>query len=219
MLADALTTTTAPALNLKDYVTPEVVLLAGAALFLYGMIRWQKNRTEMRRKQQSQGTGAASAPITPTELRATAHELHSLLADLNDMSRQIAAQIDNRYMKLEATMQEADKKIKHLECLLAQVEQYTVDPGVTPHQDAISPPQYQPEPTVEPAKPAVKNEVPILPEMFIAEQQRTGMTSTYTRIYDLSDRGHTLHEIAQQVHMQPGEVDLILKLRPVKKTV
>ena len=35
----------------------------------------------------------------------------------------------------------------------------------------------------------------------------------HARVYDLADRGHTAREIAQQLDMPPGEVELILNLR------
>lgn len=160
-------------------------------------------KTEYVKKSATEiSSGPTPQVITPSELRATANELHSLLADLNDMSRRIAAQVDNRYIKIDAMCAEADKKIKRLEDLLAQVEHYSLDPGdeTAASEQIQSTQESQPQPEIT----------------VSSNPAATGMTSTYTRIYDLSDRGHSLHEIAQQVHLQPGEVDLILKLRPAK---
>lgn len=201
MLAEISTTQPTSPDYFGSLIQPAVIFVLGLALLTYGIWKARKKKLATQHKIETGQIAPPPPVITPSELRATANELHSLLADLNDMSRRIAAQIDNRYIKLDATIADADKKIKHLESLLAQVEQYALDPGEAPAQTPAAPPvESAPEITVS-SNPAA-----------------TGMTSTYARIYDLADRGHTVHEIAQQVHLQPGEVDLILKLRPAAKS-
>ena len=77
--------------------------------------------------------------ISLREVQEVARQLNDLLAELQDTSRRIAAQIDNRYAKLDAMVAEADGRIRRLEQLLGQ----DALPGATP---ASSPPAVSPQP-------------------------------------------------------------------------
>ncbi len=60
-------------------------------------------------------------PSTPklgmAQQRSVEREMSNLLVELSDMARQITGQLDTRAAKLEALMQEADKKIAELKRL------------------------------------------------------------------------------------------------------
>ena len=55
--------------------------------------------------------------LKASDIRAIAEELNSLMVELHEASRRIAAQVDNRATKLEILLQEADAKIARLEQL------------------------------------------------------------------------------------------------------
>ena len=71
-------------------------------------------------------------PSTPklglAQQRSVEREMSNLLVELSDMARQISGQLDTRAAKLEALMQEADKKIAELK----QLETTHHEPEIKP---------------------------------------------------------------------------------------
>src|SRR4051812_22230438 len=59
----------------------------------------------------------ASPKLSMAQQRSVEREMSNLLVELSDMARQITGQLDTRAAKLEALMQEADKKIAELKRL------------------------------------------------------------------------------------------------------
>lgn len=163
------------------------ILLAAA----FTAVVWLMARPKMKRRttpSNSASERAASYAASPRagDVRAMTDEMNRLLVDLQEAARRITAQIDNRYQKLEALMAEVDEKIRRLEALQRTSE----SPGSADHGAlrAVTPP-----PSAMPA--AVED-------------------SQHREVYALADRGKNPREIAQQVGKQPGEIELILALRP-----
>jgi len=128
------------------------------------------------------------------EEHAVKSDMESLLVQLTELSREINAQIDTRFAKLEQAIADADERIAALEALLrraAGIE--NVDVVVT--DDGVSETETKRPESIE-AEPA---------------------DPRYTRIYELADQGLSAVEIAQQVGQTAGEVELILNLRRGKR--
>jgi hypothetical protein len=71
--------------------------------------------------------------MTMAQQRSVEREMSNLLVELSEMARQISGQLDTRAAKLEALMQEADKKIAELKRL-----------ETTQHEQEIKP--FEPKP-------------------------------------------------------------------------
>ena len=77
----------------------------------------------------------ANPKLSMAQQRSVEREMSNLLVELSEMARQITGQLDTRAAKLEALMQEADKKIaelKRLETVHAEPEIRPLDPKPMP---------------------------------------------------------------------------------------
>src|SRR5688572_6288959 len=86
-----------------------IVYAVGALTILFVVFR-----PSLRKKDPL----AQSTPkLSMAQQRSVEREMSTLLVELSDMARQITGQLDTRSAKLEALMQEADKKIAELKRL------------------------------------------------------------------------------------------------------
>jgi hypothetical protein len=120
--------------------------------------------------------------------KAIKGDMEELLVQLQELSRQINAQIDTKFAKLEASIRSADERIDALGRLRRALDgKPTIDAVVgdvavaSPAQsDSASPP-----PSAEP----------------------------HSLIYQEADRGRSLVDIARETGRTTGEIELILALR------
>jgi hypothetical protein len=123
-------------------------------------------------------------------VRTVMTEIHALLADVEETARRVAAQMDNRRMRLEQMLAEADDKIKRLESLTS-----AQPPGVV-------------------AAPVQRDASQTLSRL---RQERgappVNEDPAYRPVYQLADEGKSSREIGQALNRQPGEIELILALR------
>ena len=123
------------------------------------------------------------------EEHAVKGNLEELMVQLQELSREINAQIDTKFAKLEASIRSADERIDTLYHLLrgrAQ-EQPTVDTIISDDGAGEEPP----------------------PDESGAEAP----DSPRAKIYALADSGKSAVEIAHHTGQAPGEIELILSLR------
>jgi len=170
------------AMELNDLLQPPIIFCAGILMLAVVAVRMRlaARRADEARRSNAGTSGASPHVPSLREVREVAQQLNDLLAELQDTSRRIAAQIDNRYAKLDALLAEADARIRRLEQLSS-----------APHPDAT---------------PAPRDSAPPPPAVVI--------DAKYQPIYILADQGKTPREIAQELGTPPGEVELILNLRP-----
>jgi hypothetical protein len=138
---------------------------------------------------QSGGGGGGRSPLSVRELTV---EIQALLGEVEETARRAAAQVDNRYRKLEQLVLEADDKIQRLEALMAAAQRTGARGDVLAATGGA--------------------------ELLSRLRQERGAPSAiedpaYQPIYRLADAGRTPREIAQELGRQPGEVELILALR------
>jgi hypothetical protein len=154
------------------------LLLIGAAIIamffmMLSMRRWQQRAQQPRREPLP----PARPPSVERELR---RDLEALMVELQELSRKISAEIDTRFVKLEAAMRDADRRIAALNRLSRGQE------------------------------PAPLAELPSAGESNLS----TEPDSRHQVVYELADAGFGPVEIARDLGKTPGEVELILNLRP-----
>jgi hypothetical protein len=192
-------------------MTPsQVALLASGLAVVYALRRWRRltiarhpntSPASSRRPlappldlSATLATGERPAGLPPRNalnVRELTVEIQALLTEVEDTARRAAAQVDNRYRKLEQLVLEADDKIKKLEALMGQARNVG-------HGDAVA---------------AIGGA-----DLVNRLRQERGAPSpaedpAYRPIYQLADLGKSARDIAQELGRQPGEVELILALR------
>ncbi len=114
-------------------------------------------------------------------------DMEALLVEIQEMARQISAQLDTKFAKLDVLIRDADDRIQRLERLTIEAGRPGVD--VTVDNDG--------------------SHADVAPTDGNGEE----LTDDQRKIYGLADAGRTAVEIAQQTGQNPGEVELILALR------
>ena len=173
----------APTVAVPSDPTSTYVILGIAAVFIvYVMMRLTK-----RKKKDTPFPTRSLA-----QQRSTERHYETLLVELNDMSRQITAQLDTRAARLETILRDADERIARLEALNAQ-------PPAKP--DFAMPPQ----PTIAPVV-----EAPI----FKTQDEWPAVPNEHAEICRMADDGQSVASIAGALGRPSGEIELILALRP-----
>lgn len=175
-----------------------VLIAGGFGLLGYFYLRSRGGR---RRDPLSRPPREIAGAVDLARHRATERQLEGLLVDLEQMSRQISAQLDTRAARLEALLNEADEKLAALD----RANQLPL--AASPRERdpfSISKPQAAVE------RPASAN--PTEPSNLSPPPD--GVDRTTARIYALSDEGRPTGQIAMEINRPQGEVELILALRP-----
>ncbi len=114
-------------------------------------------------------------------------DIEELMVQLQELSRDISAQIDTRFTKLEASIQSADERIETLQKLIRTAQG-------RPAIDLVADDDDKPQPS-EPG-PADPNDANVM----------------RSRILALAETGKNSVEIAREIGGTPGEIELILSL-------
>lgn len=199
-------------------------------------------------RQQRRRNGNASPRQYRREIDAATHQgtgirrdMERLLVELNELARQINAQIDTKFAKLEQSIADADKRISALRILIEAADKARSDPapaGVG--ETAESSPERKTPSAERPrhldirvgdegvagrmASPGRSEDLRETEEVGGRKQGTAdgvhgpAATSEPTdasrlRIYALADAGRSTVEIAKELHEHVGEVELILNLR------
>jgi hypothetical protein len=200
----------------------QVALLVSAAAFIFALKRWRRSvvrKNSASERAEEEHLDRSPADHHPMEMgrdgRAyrsglnvseVATELSSLLADLEETSRRVAAQIENRRTGLELLLKEADEKIKRLETLT-----HAAGVGAGPSAAAARVEPFERAPQIIGA---ARDAAATLSRLRAERGAPSAAEDpAYRPIYVLADKGKSAREIAQELGRQPGEVELILALR------
>jgi chromosome segregation ATPase len=188
-----------------------LAILVAMAAILFVILHWRKKIVD-RKNRPAPPTPAITG--SPLSVREVTTEIEALLGELEETSRRLTAQLDNRYRRLEQLLEEADARIRRL-------EQLGIAAGQQP--PAETRPQLQAN---APAKTEAAPKTPAALQSALTDAQRTlarlreergaplpQHDPAYAPIYSLADRGKSPREIAQELGRQPGEIELILALR------
>jgi len=185
----------------------QVALLLSGVAMIFAIRRWRMIAVQKQRgragstgpRKGSTGSGAMErAPMSNgLNVREVTAQIQSLLADVEETARRVAAQIDNRRVRLEQLLAEADEKIRRL-------EELTKAP--TEPQRPAPPPL----PNVNVMRDATQTLSRLRQERGAPPPNED---PAYAPIYQLADQGKSAREIGQALGRQPGEIELILALR------
>lgn len=155
----------------------------GCALMLIMISRmlFRRGRRRGAGAHAAANTRAAAAPVTAS---GAAHDrLERLMADAEELTRRLAAVLENRAARIEVLLEQADERLAALE---------TATPAA-PTADA-------------PRTPAP-------PAGFSLTDTTPTTDPLHRKVYDLADRGLTPVDIARQIDRPTGQIELILALR------
>ena len=170
----------APSNGLDNGTWMGLVIATCATLYIFYRAKRKTKRDPLERHPVSSSMA---------QQRAVERQMSNLLIELSDMARTVSASIDTRTAKLEALLDEADKRIETLRALSGAQTQL---PTSTPPQPVLTP--------------------------RIASQDAPACDERHMRVYELSDLGQSVREIADALGRPTGEVELILALRSREPT-
>lgn len=219
------------AIATSDFLSRPLVLLASVWIGVWAFTRWRKLRKKTTFKTPLSGVtppepvnpSPRSAPskiasvLSSSDVRALATELQTLLADLADTSRAMAAQMDNRKTRIETLMTEADKKIKTLESLMAQAPsggRSSHGPEIDDHAHLdLSCLTTRLASQMNSISKTARSAAPVTQTRASADILHAPADPLHRKIYELADKGQSSRDIAQTTGKHQGEVELILGLR------
>jgi hypothetical protein len=129
-----------------------------------------------------------------TQQKALERDMQNVIVELSEMTRQMTSQLETRAAKLDALIQEADEKLRELR---AAVRTERVR-GEAPGNVEID---------------SLATSMPLVPPAA-AIDNNPHTEDRWAEVYQLSDTGLALPQIAQQLGRPRGEIELILALRP-----
>lgn len=169
-------------------------LLGYGALAAIAVLTYFSLRSSHRKLRDSKNVDARE-PIERFKNREPLrNDMEELLVQLQELSRQINAQIDTRFAKLEASIRSADERIERLQ----QLTESAPPPATF---DAL----VDDDPTPAPSVPVAQEPLPTAPPPVPA--------SAHDDIYRMADAGASPVDIARQTGQTTGEIQLILALR------
>jgi len=115
-----------------NWFVPVASIAVAVGLLLFSLRRRQRELA-----QRSQRDPLSRNPPRATESQQLGRDLEALVVELEELSRQISAQIDTRFAKLEAAIRDADRRIAVLRRLTHQDTPQTDDqPDAAAGEDA-----------------------------------------------------------------------------------
>ncbi|MCG8407371.1 MAG: hypothetical protein MI923_19405 [Phycisphaerales bacterium] len=161
--------------------------------------------------------------IDTANMKTTAihRDMERLLVELNELSRQINAQIDTKFAKLEQSIADADKRIQFLRILLdaAKKAELTDLPDPIASLDHDTAPGTRAtsrnldvtvgDGGISETRTPAPNEATKVNEQAVSDAS----DDLHDKIYRLADEGQSTVDIARALQHNVGEVELILNLR------
>jgi len=167
----------------EGVTTPQLLLLAGVVMLILVFINMGRRR---RATGRSQAPARRQPDARRQETEAIRRDLESLIVELEELSRQINAQIDTKFAKLEKSIHDADKRISALRILIDASKSGASDvaAGSGPTGESAA------HGSADPAETDARTQ----------------------RILALAGEGASARQIADQLGEREGEVELILNL-------
>lgn len=148
------------------------------------------------RRQKDPLAGVPSIGLA--QQRQVERDMQNLLVELSQMARQISAQLDTRAARLEALIDEADKRIERLGRLTGAAAD-----RAEPHRSADAP-----------SAQADVTDGAAAPDIAAAPAAASpSADDRYRDVYAMADAGSSPADIAKALGRPRGEIELILALR------
>lgn len=161
-------------------------LAAGGSVVAIAVVVWLV-RIVMRSDRVPRG----GVRLTLAEQRALERDMGRLVSELAEMARQVGGELDERSVRLEELIEQADERIADLERAREAASTQSARP--------IAPSPLPAHPAIAPT-----------PVRSDAEEK---IDPRHVEIYTLADQGLALEDIARRVRQPSGEIGLILALR------
>ena len=167
----------------------QAVMLAGAIVGL--TILMLSTRRKIRTRTQEPGSTVRQRYAELEGSRATLRHMEQAMLELDQLSREMHARLDTKYLKLEAVIRDADRRIEQL-TRIADVAMGKPAVDVTLAQED--------------------------PRGYAPASESSGLHEQHAVVYRLAQSGLTPLEIATEIAKPVGEVELILALRKTRET-
>ncbi|MCA9311815.1 MAG: hypothetical protein KDA21_11455 [Phycisphaerales bacterium] len=180
----------------KPSVIPSAMMAAGIALLcLWLLIRLRRRGREIARRSE-----ARQESLRPSGSRVSlpSNGLDDAMVRIQELTRECAAQIDNRIERLEHVLRLVDQRIHDLEGRATSMSEGPIP--FNPPRSGIPQQEFtlqRPEPETVAQRPA----------------PAASLDPLTRRVHELADRGRGPIEIAQQLNEPTGKIELILALR------
>ena len=160
-----------------------------AMLFVIArMLRRQSANRRAHAAEPARQRPSLQPPSTPGfGSTATNDRLDRLMTDAEELTRRLAAILDNKAARIEILLEQADERLRALE--------------------AATSAEHQPPPASHPTAPLALTEPPA------ADPPAGAVDPLHRKVYDLADQGLSPVEIARQIDRPTGQIELILALR------
>jgi hypothetical protein len=212
----------------NDSLVPLALVVVTITLLIWSLRRKQSNRP---RSPERPSPVRESAPKLGQE--RIKRDMEDLLVELQELSRKISAEIETRFAKLEAAIQDADRRIAVLNRLNRELDenssgsgsgsdsQQTKRSGQTgktskkkkPSRATRSNSKSTDSGDSKPRASSARSEDRKSEDRKSESAGTANLDSRNDVIYELADAGLTPVEIARDLGRTPGEVELILNLR------
>lgn len=185
-------------------------LAAGGLLLVYF--------TFIRPKAKKRRDPLATPPSTRASLaseRAAERGMQTLLVELEQMSRQMGAQLDTRAARLEALIRQADERIARAEeASAALAARLAREKAAVLSDRTLASPAVMDRPAASSSSArAAGSATPAS-----GSSSNLAALERHQEIYDMRDAGKSPAEIARRINRPAGEVELILALRPARRS-
>jgi len=161
------------------------LIALGSVMMLIVIARMLGRRSRVQTagsRSERTGREVARPGLTST---AGHDRLERLMTDAEELTRRLAAVLDNKAARIEVLIEQADERLAALERAQERAE-----------------PEAQPAPA-RPGLSLTEESAPAAP----------AVDPLHRKVYDMADRGMTPVDIARQIDRPTGQVELILALR------
>lgn len=175
---------------------PVTVIAIGVGGFFLVYLMYLRPKAKKARRRDPLATPPSVRQSLASE-RATERAMQSLVIELEQMSRQIGAQLDTKAAKLEVLIGQADKRIDELKRLGERHDSAEIS--------NVS--------AVRASELATRLTDGLIAGRVGAEASGLAALAKHREIYELADSGENAAAIAGKLRRPKGEVELILALR------
>lgn len=185
--------------------TEQWLLVAGgviAALLLLNL----RPRGGTRSTSLPRGRGDSAGP----DAEALRKDVATLLAELEELTRRINAQLDGKLVRIEQSVAEADKRIAALRILIDGAGPGAAEKSAQAGTDSRNAERSAVARPVDAGTSSVASSPPVAGTAAVVAP---APAPRHQDIYALADEGLTAFDIAQRLDRRLGEVELILNLR------
>ncbi len=175
-----------------------VVGLMGMMLIIFRLLKKNARNRRLHRNEQNTRPTPQPTPSHISASTATRDRIEQLMSDAEELTRRLAAHMDNKAAHLETLLAQTEDRIAELERLMA----------VAAGHDGTT------QPTDPPRVPTPdQSRSPGAPHDRSQREDAGPIDPLHRRVYGLADEGCSAIDIARKLDRPTGQIELILALR------